>query len=492
MQAWRLGSYELIRQLGEGGMATVYLARDIRLGREVAVKVLDQRLAERSGFRERFEREARVAAALDHPNIVPLYDFGDVGSLLYLVMPYVSGGSLQDVLRRTPLPIGEVVTYGSQMADALDYAHQRNVVHRDVKPANMLLHADGRVMLSDFGLAKILISGSRSNIARGRPDAGTPEYMAPEQIEGRTDERADIYGLGVVLYLLLTGHLPFGGSSSNAVMEAHLYRVPEQPRLLNPAITPAMETVILRAMAKRPEERFQRAGDLGAALLGALVAGDAEPLPFSLGSAAPPASLPSLTSSHATGAPYMTGAPRLFTTETPRIPSQGWPSGALPEGLPRLDTAISRPIVRQVVSGVESGVYTPPGALQTLGRMSAIPQPASHITDAPSSLSLGQPAPPHSRASQFSGPLPVVSSSPSQQSDLTDDEQPVPMLRWWVFVAVMLMLALLAAGILLRWQQNHPAQALPSRSTAHLEGASQQTVFAPQGRVYSVEAPSRA
>ncbi|HLZ23207.1 MAG TPA: serine/threonine-protein kinase, partial [Ktedonobacterales bacterium] len=227
MQEWRLGSYELVRRLGEGGMAQVYLARDVRLGREVAVKVLDVRLAERPGFRERFLREARVAAALDHPNIVPLYDFGDTEHLLYLVMPYVSGGNLQDVLRRAPLSSGEVVTYGSQMTDALDYAHKRGVVHRDVKPANMLLHADGRLMLTDFGLAKILGPNSRPAVPRGHPDAGTPEYMAPEQIEGRTDERSDIYALGVVLYLLLTGHLPFTGSTSAAVMEGHLYRLPE-------------------------------------------------------------------------------------------------------------------------------------------------------------------------------------------------------------------------------------------------------------------------
>jgi len=271
MQEWRLGSYELVRRLGEGGMAQVYLARDVRLGREVAVKVLDRRLAERPGFRERFLREARVAAALDHPNIVPLYDFGEDG-MLFLVMPYVSGGSLQDILVRTPLPMGEVATYGSQIADALAYAHQRNVVHRDVKPANMLMHSDGRLMLSDFGLAKIVSASSRSATPRNHPDAGTPEYMAPEQIGGQSDERSDIYALGVVLYLLLTGRLPFTGTSSTAVMEGHLYRMPEPPRHLNAEVTPAMEAVVLRALAKKPEERFQRASELGAALLGALIA----------------------------------------------------------------------------------------------------------------------------------------------------------------------------------------------------------------------------
>ena len=231
-------------------MAQVYLTRDVRLGREVAVKVLDGKLASRTGFKERFLREAQVAVALDHPHIVPLYDFGETDDgLLYLVMPYISGGSLQDLLRKTPLPVGDVVTYGAQMADALAYAHERGVVHRDVKPANMLLHADGRLMLSDFGLAKILTPESRTRAPRNQPDAGTPEYMAPEQIEGQTDERSDIYALGVVLYLLLTGRLPFTGNSSNAVMGGHLYRLPDEPRRLNPAVTPAMQTVIMQALA---------------------------------------------------------------------------------------------------------------------------------------------------------------------------------------------------------------------------------------------------
>ncbi len=278
MQVRQLGYYELVRPLGEGGMAQVYLARDLRLGRDVALKVLDEQLAERQSFRERFLREAQVAAALDHPNIVPIFDFGESEGYTYLVMPYVSGGSLQDHLNRTPMAPSTVAAYGTQMADALDYAHERGVVHRDVKPANMLLHSDGRLMLADFGLAKIL-DGSPPR-RPGRPDAGTPEYMAPEQIDGRTDERSDIYGLGVVLYLLFTGQLPFAGSTSHEVMDGHLYRTVTPPRSLNPQVTPAMQDVLQRALAKVPEARFQRASELGAALMGALVAGDVEPPPF--------------------------------------------------------------------------------------------------------------------------------------------------------------------------------------------------------------------
>lgn len=357
MQARRLGSYELIRRLGEGGMAHVYLARDVRLGREVAVKVLDQRLAERPGFRERFQREARVAAALDHPHIVPLYDFGESGYEPYLVMPFISGGSLQDVLKRAPLSASEVVTYGSQMADALDYAHRRNVVHRDVKPANMLVHADGRLLLADFGLAKIISPSSRPATPQRHPDAGTPEYMAPEQIEGRTDERSDIYALGVVLYLLLTGHLPFTGATANMVMEGHLYQLPEQPRKLNPAVTPAMQAVILRSLAKHSEDRYQKAKDLGDALLSALVAGEAEPIPFALSDlGTPPISLPQIAlpqiaSPSASRAPSPRTGSSGFAWPTPQIGgrhSSGVPSathgaahpsasGEAADTLPRLD-----------------------------------------------------------------------------------------------------------------------------------------------------------
>jgi serine/threonine-protein kinase len=232
--------------------------------------VLDDRLAAQAGFRERFLREARVAAALDHPHIVPIYDVGE-SPLLYLVMPYVRGGNIQQLLRRAPLPLAEVVSYGTQVADALGYAHQHNVIHRDVKPANMLIHADGRILLSDFGLAKVWDGTAPVPVARRRPDAGTPEYMAPEQVRGRTDTRSDLYGLGVVLYLLLTGRLPFTGPSGEAVMAAQVGQMPMPPRLLNAGVTPALDAVVMRALAKRPEDRFQTASQIGAALLAALV-----------------------------------------------------------------------------------------------------------------------------------------------------------------------------------------------------------------------------
>lgn len=272
LEGQQLGAYALQRLLGQGGMSRVYLARDVRLRRDVAVKVLEAHLASHAGFRERFVREARVAAALDHPHIVPIFDVGEQ-PFLYLVMPYLSGGSIQQLLPRAPMPASEAVSYCTQVADALGYAHRHGVIHRDVKPANMLIHADGRVLLSDFGLAKIL--ANTPTAPRHHPDAGTPEYMAPEQVRGQSNTRSDLYALGIVLYLLLTGRLPFTGPTEDAVMAAQVNTAPLPPRVLNAQVPPALEAVVLRALAKHPDERFQTAAEMSEALLAALVVSDA-------------------------------------------------------------------------------------------------------------------------------------------------------------------------------------------------------------------------
>lgn len=272
LEGQQLGAYALQRMLGQGGMSRVYLARDVRLRRDVAVKVLEAHLANHAGFRERFVREARVAAALDHPHIVPIFDVGEQ-PFLHLVMPYLSGGSVQQQLSRVPIPASEAVSYCTQVADALGYAHRHGVIHRDVKPANMLIHADGRVLLSDFGLAKILANAPTA--PRHHPDAGTPEYMAPEQVRGHSTTRSDLYALGIVLYLLLTGKLPFTGPTEDAVMAAQVNVAPVPPRTVNAQVPPALEDVVLRALAKHPDERFHTASEMSEALLAALVVSDA-------------------------------------------------------------------------------------------------------------------------------------------------------------------------------------------------------------------------
>ncbi len=470
MDDWQLGAYQLIRQLGEGGMAQVYLARDVRLGREVAVKVLDRRLAERSGFRERFLREARLVAGLDHPNIVPLYDFGE-SDALYLVMPFVSGGSMQEMLHRTPFEVSQVVTYGTQITDALEYAHQRNVVHRDVKPANMLLHADGRLMLSDFGLAKILDSSGVPAPSRNRPDAGTPEYMAPEQIEGRTDSRADVYAVGVVLYLLLTGHLPFTGATSNAVMDGHLFGLPEPLHRLNRNVSPAMEAVVLRALAKHPDDRYQRASELGAALLEALVAGDtAAPLSFISGPSEPPRSLPP----SALSSPFYT--PSLSLPQSSMSHSTGVPpyGGRVTGALPDLDMAL---LEQWTPQQTPLSAMQPPSSVSrgSPHAFSNVPysQPALHNTVPPvlsMSRTSGAPAPkrstqpPHvSRARVSSGPVPGSMLAPQVMPMIMPTAGEMTQVaaersqRVWVLVIALLVLLLVVAGLLLHWVETTPS-----------------------------------
>jgi serine/threonine protein kinase len=253
-----LGRYELRRRLGQGGMAEVYLAYDRRVRRQVAIKVLYGR---DEPFVRRFEREALSVGTLTHNHILPLYDFGEQSPWYYLVMPYVEGGTLRDyLLKRKLLTLEEAASIISQIASALQCAHDHGVVHRDVKPSNILLRQDGYAYLVDFGLAKA-ITGGESLTTVGAM-VGTPEYMAPEQSNGLSDYRSDIYSLGVILYQMLTGRVPFTAESPVAISLKHIQATPISPRELNSEIPPAIEEIILKAMAKDPNERFQQTQDL--------------------------------------------------------------------------------------------------------------------------------------------------------------------------------------------------------------------------------------
>lgn len=261
-----LGRYELRRRIAQGGMAEVYLGYDRRVRRQVAVKVLYGR---DEPFVRRFEREALAVGALSHNHILPLYDFGEQSPWYYLVMPYVDGCTLRDYLfRHKQLSLEEAASFLSQIASALQYAHDHGVVHRDVKPSNILLRQDGYAYLVDFGLAKAM-QGAEVLTSAGAM-VGTPEYMAPEQSNGLSDYRSDIYSLGIILYQMLTGQLPFLAESPVAVSLKHIQSIPVPPRAHNSAIPQSIEDVILKAMAKDPEKRYQAARDLSVAFWKAL------------------------------------------------------------------------------------------------------------------------------------------------------------------------------------------------------------------------------
>src|SRR6266849_7247948 len=237
-----------------------------RVRRRVAIKVLYGRDV---SFVRRFEREALAVGALSHNHILPLYDFGEQSPWYYLVMPYVEGGTLRDyLLKRKQLTLEEAASFVDQIASALQYAHDSRVVPRDVKPSNILLRQDGYAYLVDFGLAKALM-GAESLTSDGAM-VGTPEYMAPEQSNGQSDYRSDIYSLGVILYQMLTGRVPFTAETPVAISLKHIQIEPIAPREINSEIPEGVEEVILKAMAKDPNERYQEAQALSAAYWQAL------------------------------------------------------------------------------------------------------------------------------------------------------------------------------------------------------------------------------
>lgn len=259
-----LGQYQLIEQIGQGGMATVYKAYQPSLNRYVAIKVLPPYYAHDPGFTERFTREAQAIAQLEHPNILPVYDFGKQGDISYIVMKYVPAGTLRDKLGR-PLPPIEAVRLIDQIAAALDAAHERGILHRDIKPGNMLIDDRGWIYLSDFGLAK-MVEGAAHLTATG-VGIGTPAYMSPEQGQGRpVNARTDVYALGVVLFEMLTGRVPYEADTPMAVVIKHVTDPIPLPRQMNPNIPEAVEQVLLKALAKNPDHRFASAGELAQAL----------------------------------------------------------------------------------------------------------------------------------------------------------------------------------------------------------------------------------
>src|ERR1700675_3485167 len=270
----RLGPYEVLSAIGAGGMGEVYRARDTRLDRTVAIKILPDHLADRADLRERFDREARAIAGLNHPHICTLYDVGHQDGTDYLVMEYLEGETLAQRLAKGPLPLDQVLRYAIEISDALDKAHRKGITHRDLKPGNIMLTKSGTKLL-DFGLAKLKQEVAPANVQLSQlPTAGEPltaqgtivgtlQYMAPEQLEGKeVDARTDIFAFGAVLYEMATSKRAFEGKTQASVIGAILKDDPPPISSLQPMTPPALDRVVKRCLAKDPDNRWQTARDV--------------------------------------------------------------------------------------------------------------------------------------------------------------------------------------------------------------------------------------
>lgn len=258
--------YTVVKRLGSGGMAHVYLARHAALARPLVIKVLLPSLAKEPEMRERFRREAEAAARLIHPFICAIADMGTAGDIDYVAMPYYAGGSLADLLsRQKTLSSSLAASIAVQVACALDYAHRHGVVHRDIKPDNILFDEDGNVGLTDFGIATARFHGRLT--ASGRA-MGTPHYMSPEQAMGKlVDGRSDLYAVGLLLYEMLLGHPPFDGEDSYAVGYKHVHETPVAPDQVDPRIPAGLSAITMKCLAKQPVDRYDRGFELADALV---------------------------------------------------------------------------------------------------------------------------------------------------------------------------------------------------------------------------------
>lgn len=258
MSATTVGRYEIERELATGGMGVIILAKDPYIQRHVVVKVLIYSRTMEDVYREFFQKEAEIIAALEHPCIVPIYDFGWHGQQPYIIMRHMSGGSLQDRLSKEALKTSEMAHIFKRVSSALDAAHEKGIIHRDIKPSNILFDSTGEAFLSDFGIAK------SQSVAddEGEWLVGTPAYMSPEQVQGKPlDGRSDVYALGVTLYRLLTGQLPFSSSSTTELVNAHVELPVPDMRTIKSNLPAIWQEVVAKAMAKDPAERYATAGE---------------------------------------------------------------------------------------------------------------------------------------------------------------------------------------------------------------------------------------
>jgi eukaryotic-like serine/threonine-protein kinase len=312
------GRYRVLRKIGGGGMADVYLCEDLTLGRRVALKVLLSRFLNDPSFVERFRREAKAAAGLNHANLVSIYDWGEVDGTYFIVMEYVEGETLKDLVRRGGRLSGsEAVRISLQLLAALEFAHRTGIVHRDVKPQNVMLDRDGNAKVTDFGIARAGDSG----MTEAGSILGTAQYLAPEQAKGqRVDERSDLYSVGIVLYEMLTGTVPFKGDSAVTVALKHVNEMAAEPAQLVPGMPYALNQIVLKAIAKDPEQRYQTAEQFARDLRSAQVGGPVAAAAFD-----PGAEATRLMSAGAGATSVMTGGPLAETTGDRGRKRRRWP-----------------------------------------------------------------------------------------------------------------------------------------------------------------------
>src|SRR4030095_4065728 len=253
-----LGPYRIITQIGKGGMANVYKAYQPSVDRYVAIKVLPSQLAESQEFATRFHQEARIIAKLEHPHILPVFDYGESDGVAYFVMRYLEAGTLRDKMAGgRPLPLNDIDRIFTQLAEALSYAHSFGIIHRDLKPANALIDSHGNIFLTDFGIAKLMESAS-PRLTQTDAIMGTPAYISPEQAQSQpVNQRSDIYSLGIILYEMVTGRVPYVADTPLAVILQHVSDPLPLPSLVKKDIPPTIEQVLLKALAKNPTDRFE-------------------------------------------------------------------------------------------------------------------------------------------------------------------------------------------------------------------------------------------